>query len=152
MKKYILLILTMGLMSCASSTKNRIYQNMLIASATGVVMGQSRDEYKSTYSTMYAGVGAALAALVTLYFEDPDREAEKLRGELKLLSGANEAAKITHQTPATFGAPVPEKYKRLINPGEWRLYEVDRWEEVGESQIQHVDKVIELTPPSLRAE
>ncbi|WP_374032897.1 hypothetical protein [Bdellovibrio bacteriovorus] len=126
---------------------------MAIAGAAGILVGQSRSEYKPTYSTMYGGVAAATAAALTVYFDDSDKEVERLKAEIRMLSGSADAfekAQMTHQSPATFGAKVPEKYRGLINPGEWRVYQVDRWREDGENRMVHETSVMELIPPSLR--
>jgi len=138
---------------CASSTKGRVFQNMLIAGATGVLMGQQKEDYKTTYSTMYGGVAAAVAGAVTLYMNDPDKEADKLREEIRVLKTQMDQIgepRLATQTPATFGAQVPNKYRAMINPGEWRVYEINQWVEDGENRLLHQDKIMELIPPSLK--
>lgn len=126
-----------------------------MAGAAGVLVGQSRTDYKATYSSLYGGVSAAVAAALTVYLDDPDKEVERLRSEIRMLSGAAdtfEKGQVTHQSPATFGAKVPEKYRGLIDPGEWRVYQIDRWREDGENRLVHESAVMELSPPSLRGE
>ncbi|WP_374035774.1 hypothetical protein ACES2I_08815 [Bdellovibrio bacteriovorus] len=151
---YLFFVSVLMFSGCSSlNTKERVWRNMAIAGAAGVLVGQSRSEYKSTYSTMYGGVAAATAAALTVYFDDSDKEVERLRAEIRMLSGSADAfekSQVTHQSPATFGAKVPEKYRGLINPGEWRVYQVDRWREDGENRMVHEDKIMELVPPSLR--
>lgn len=150
----LMIFITFLTSACSSmSYKERVWRNMAIAGAAGVLVGQSRSEYKSTYSTMYGGVAAATAAALTVYFDDSDKQVERLKAEIRMLSGSADAfekAQMTHQSPATFGAKVPEKYRGLINPGEWRVYQIDRWREDGENRLVHESAVMELSPPSLR--
>ncbi|MBS1972657.1 MAG: hypothetical protein JSU04_20280 [Bdellovibrionales bacterium] len=145
----LIIALTTG---CAHTTKERVFQNMLIAGATGVVLGQQKEDYKTTYSTMYGGMAAAVAGAITLYLNDPDKEAEKLREEIRVMKTQLDQIgepRLATQTPATFGAKVPNKYKSMINPGEWRVYEINQWIEDGDNRLIHQDKIMELTPPSL---
>ena len=139
--------------SCAHTTKEKVFQNMLIAGATGVLIGQQKENYKTTHSIMYGGVAAAVAGAVTLYMNDPDKESEKLREEIRVLKTQMDQIGepwLATKTPATFGAKVPDKYRSMINPGEWRVYEINQWIEDGENRLIHQDKIMELIPPSLK--
>lgn len=139
--------------ACAHTPTEKVFQNMLIAGATGVALGQQKEDYKTTYSTMYGGVAAAIAGAVTLYMNDPDKESQKLREEMRVLKTQMDQIgepQLATQTPATFGAKVPEKYKSMINPGEWRIYDLNQWIEDGENRLIHQDKIMELIPPSLK--
>lgn len=148
----ILLVSVASLVGCATNGRDRVYRNMGLAAVTGVAVGQSQENYKGTYSTMYAGIGAAVAAAVTLYLDDPYNESEQVKAQMKALSAKFdqfENGKVVSQGPATFGARVPEKYRALINPGEWRVYEIDQWVEDGENRMIHQDKMMEMVPPTL---
>ncbi|WP_413942690.1 hypothetical protein [Bdellovibrio sp. HCB-162] len=151
-RKLVSIFSALILSGCAHTVKEKVFQNMLIAGAAGVAVGQSREEYKGTYSVMYGGIAAATASALTLYFNDPDKENQRLRDEAALLRKQMDSftePKLTGVTPATFGAKVPDKYKGMINPGEWRIYEIDRWVEDAENRMIHQDKVMELIPPTL---
>ncbi len=125
---------------------------MALAGSAGVAYGYSQSDYKGTQAALYGSLAAAIAAVTTLYFEDPDKEEIKLRNEVKSLKAKldqiNEP-KLIGMQPAIIGARIPEKYKSLIQPGEWRVYEMDEWVEESENRIIHQDKVMELVPPSL---
>lgn len=140
------------LTSCATTARDKIFQSMIVAGTTGIIYGLTKDRNRNMNAAMYGGVSAAVAGATTLYLNDPDKENQKLREEIKLLTGNMdkfEQGKLTNQGPATFGAKVPEKYKAMINPGEWRIYETDSWHEDGENRLIHQDRVMELIPPSL---
>ena len=138
---------------CAHTTKEKVFQNMIIAGVTGAIIGQQKEDYKTTHSIMYGGVAAAVAGTVTLYINDPDKESEKLREEIRVLRTQMDQIgepRLATQTPATFGAKVPDRYRSMINPGEWRVYEINQWIEDGENRLIHQDKIMELIPPSLK--
>ncbi len=125
---------------------------MLIAGVVGGLIGQTENQFKSTHSQLYASSGAALAGALTVHFEAPDEKIEKLQLELKALRAEvvpSGESKILHSGPGTFNSNIPTKYKKLINPGEWKVSEIDQWVEDGENRLIHQDKVMELTPPSL---
>lgn len=143
----------MLLISCAHTPTEKVFQNMLIAGAAGAVLGQQKEEYKTTHSIMYGSAAAVIAGAVTLYLNNPDKESEKLREEIRVLKTQMDQMgepKLATETPATFGAKVPDKYKAMISPGEWRIYEINQWVDDGENRIIHQDKIMELIPPSLR--
>lgn len=137
---------------CATTPTEKVYRNMLVAASLGVLAGQSQPEYKNTHSTMYGGVAASIAGALTLYIENPDKETKKLRDEIVLLTNNQnqfEKGKVVNRGDAIFDAKIPEKYRSLVNPGEWKVYEIDQWQEEGENRLIHRDRVMELSPPSL---
>lgn len=138
---------------CATTTSGKVYQNMALAGAAGAIYGSTQQDYKTTQAVLYGSLAAAIAAATTIYFEDPDKEQIRLRNELKSLKAKldqiNEP-KLVGVEPATFGARIPAKYKNMIQPGEWKVFELDQWVEDGDNRLIHQDKVMELTPPSLK--
>ncbi|QDK37923.1 hypothetical protein [Bdellovibrio sp. NC01] len=151
--KILILISTIAFLSgCATTSTEKVYQNMILAGTAGAIYGATKPEYKTTQSVMYGAVGAAVAAAVTLYFEGPDKEEIKLRQEVQSLKARLDQftePKVISQGPATFGARIPEKYRAMVNPGEWKVYSMDEWVDDGENRIVHQDKAMELIPPSL---
>lgn len=137
---------------CATSYKNQIYQSMAFGAAGGAAYGLSKPENRDAYALMWAGVGAALGAIVSTQLNDPDKEAERLRSETKTLRAELEqmnSPRIEAQSSAFFGSKVPEKYRALINPGEWRVSRIDQWIEDDDNRLIHQDLVMDLVPPSL---
>lgn len=152
--KIFLILPAVTLMSCTTnSTRERIVRDMLIAGTVGAAIGYQKDSNQLANATMYAAVTASSVALVDLYLLDPDKEAEKLRQEntklknqLDLISNP----KVVFETPATFNSKIPDRYKRLINPGEWKIAEIDTWVDDGDNRLIHQDKIMELIPPTLK--
>src|SRR5438445_6339118 len=120
MKFFILSISSLLILSsCASTTSQKVYQNMTLAGVACAAYGYSHEDYKNTQAALYGSLAAAIAAAVTLYVEDPDKEEIKLRNEVKSLKAKldqiNEPKLIGVQ-PATFNARIPEKYRAMVQP------------------------------------
>ncbi|MBC7429991.1 MAG: hypothetical protein H7336_15360 [Bacteriovorax sp.] len=155
--KFVLLILsTFSLNGCANmSFKQKIATNMAIGAAVGILAGIGEKEHKKELSLMYAGLAASGAALATIYVTDPSSDAERLRGEMAKMQADFDAAMKPQVEAASSGlmnSKVPEKYKAMINPGEWVIYSMDQWVEESENKLIHQDKMMELIPPSLKAQ
>lgn len=137
---------------CATTQREKVFQNMAIAAAAGFAIGQTSSEAKNNYSLMYAGLAATGAGVATLYYSNIDDENKKLKEETKKLKEDLDqllAPRLEKTTPGTMAAKIPEKFRSLVSPGEWRLYAVDQWIEDGENRLIHQDKIMELVPPSL---
>lgn len=150
--RHLLCVGMLLLTGCASSFKKQFYQSMAAGAAAGALYGASKPENRSAYMTMWAGVGAAAGAAFAVYQNDPDEEANRLRAETARVKAELDRLhdpKIEAQTSAFFGSKVPEKYRALINPGEWRVSKIDQWVEDDENRLIHQDLVMELVPPSL---
>lgn len=149
----LVLLFATGCSTFTSTTKGRVYRDMAIAGALGAALGQNEARYKNANSGLYAGSFAATAAVVSLLINDPDKtnthlkeENAKLRSELDQISNPTEVA--VH--PGTLSGKIPEKYKDLVQPGEWKIYAIDQWIEDGENRLIHQDKMMELIPPALK--
>ena len=138
--------------ACATSQKGKIVEWSVVGAAIGSTYGVSRPEYQDKNAIMFGAVGAAVGALAGLYYHDPDKHSENLVNENKKLKVELDSLrnpKVLIETPATFNTKIPEKYKKLINPGEWKISEIDQWIEDSENRLIHQDKIMELVPPSL---
>lgn len=161
--KALALCAVMSQIGCATSIKGKVFQNALIAGTAGAVYGNSLETYKTTHAAMYGGLAAAVTAIATVYYLDPDQEVEKarktttkLRDELDdFENGYSGTSKRSH---SSFNGPaissfdkLPEEYRRMINPGQWSISEIDQWIDGGEGRIIHQDKMLELKPATLKA-
>lgn len=152
MNKFLLVAL-MGLASGCTTTKEKVFRDMALAGAAGLALGQNEDRYKNANSLLYASSFAAGAAVISLFINDPDKETERLRAEKSRLQADLDQAfnpTLTSELPGTLNGKIPEKYKGLIQPGEWKVYALDQWIEDGENRLIHQDKIMELIPPSLK--
>lgn len=153
-KKFVMTIGLVFLSGCAlTSAKNRIYRDMAIGAVVGALAAQQKNENKQAYSAMYSAVGASVGALISINLYDPDSENLKLKNQLAKFESDLEASlrpKLEFTSSGMMNSKVPDKYKTMINPGEWRVYRLDQWVEDGENRLIHQDKMMELIPPSLK--
>lgn len=151
--KTLILSSALFLSACSTTIKGQTVEWSLIGASAGAAYGYSRSEYKDKNAMMFAAIGAATGALLSIYKQDPDQKISKLNDEnLKLKKDLESFTnpKTVYQSPAMFNSKVPDKYKKLIQPGEWRISEIDQWIEDSENRIIHQDKMMELIPPSLK--
>lgn len=138
--------------SCATSQKGKIIEWSTVGAVIGGTYGASRTDYQDKNAMMYGALGAAVGAIAGLYYHDPDKQVESLTLEnqkLKKELDMFQSPQVLIETPATFNSKIPLKYKKLINPGEWRVSEIDQWIEDSENRLIHQDKIMDLIPPSL---
>lgn len=141
------------LSGCSTTIKGQTVEWSLAGATLGASYGYTRSEYKDKNAMIFAAIGATAGALVSLYKQDPDQKISKLHDENDKLKKELESftnPKTVYQSPAMFNSKVPDKYKRLIQPGEWRISEIDQWVEESENRIIHQDKIMELIPPALK--
>lgn len=138
---------------CATTPREKVIQNILIGSTVGFIVGQSREENRLASGLIYGGVAGATAGLATAYFDNSDQEIKKMKDENQRLTKELEKAfspELNFESSGTLNSKIPEKYKSMINPGEWKIYSLDQWIEDGENRLIHQDKMMELNPPSLK--
>lgn len=155
-----LLTISLSLISsgCASTMKEKITRNTLIASAIGAGVGSTREVYKSSHALMYGATLGLITALVSVYYYDPDKEIEEYKRKSKELAKsmdefATESTGYPSKRPAYSGPALnnpqalPEKYRHLIIQGEWVLKQIDEWEQLDEHRKIHKTELLELIPP-----
>ena len=149
---YIIVTLALNA-SCATTIKYKMLEHSLIAGSIGAIYGATRPEQKEKNTMMFGSMGLALGAIASIYLQEPDTKINSLTMEnQKLKSDLDEIQnpKLEFSSSGFLNSKVPDKYKRLINPGEWRVYKLDQWVEDGENRVIHQDKIMELIPPTLR--
>jgi len=138
---------------CASKSHQ---QQMLVSTSGGFVvgalLGAQKDHSKEAHALMWGSFLGMLSGAYAIYSSNPDEEIRSLNAKLKFEVDERErmlAPKLVHSSSHMMGDNFPKKYQSLITPGEWRLFETDEWEEDGENRLRHIDKILEMNPPSL---
>ena len=140
------------LTACSTPTKKR---NSLIAEAAGLgaVIGAAtapEDERQDVHAAYWAailGVGAAIAGNY-LYNDEIENETlrkenQKLKADLDLFQTGQKV--LLDQGNGKFKNP--EGNTELNGQkAHWKVYQVDRWSREGAHQLNHQDKMVEITP------
>jgi hypothetical protein len=127
-----LLTVSLSLISsgCASTMKEKITRNTLIASAIGAGVGSTREVYKSSHALMYGATAGLLTAAVSLYYYDPDKENEGLKREtatLKAKLDQFENPILLDSGKSLFKSQIPGELSKLVNPGSWKHFSLNQW-------------------------
>lgn len=150
--KILVISLTLVTLSCATTQREKIIQNIAIGAAVGFAIGASKDTSKVANGLMYGGIAGSVAGSVTAYLSNVDSENSRLSSENTTLKAELDkiySPNLVQKTDGFLNSKIPEKYKNMINPGEWKVYSMDQWVDDGENRLIHQDKIMELTPPSL---
>lgn len=151
--KCVALILAISVLSgCATTNRNKSLQAMAAAGVAGIAYGFSRSANREENAALYGGVAAASAGAIGLLVWNSDQEVERARRDAQYFSDELDRVKTPNrvlESPATFGAKIPLKYRSLVQPGSWRVSEINQWIEDGENRLIHQDSVMELIPPTL---
>jgi len=144
--------------ACATTMKEKIVRNTLIGGAIGAAIGSTYQNYPGTHELMFGGTAAALAALGSVYYYDPDKEIEEYhkrsielaRSMENFANGASssQGRPISSGTALNNVQALPEKYRKLISQGEWALKQIDEWEQIDENRKVHKTEILELIPPT----
>lgn len=140
------------LSSCATTLKGKALEHMALGASMGGVYGVTRNHYQNQNALLFGALGGVIGALVGLYRNDPDQKVFELQtanNQLKADLDRFQHPQVLLESPATFNAKIPAKYRKLINPGQWKISEIDQWIEESENRLIHQDLVMELIPPSL---
>ena len=143
--------------ACATSNKEKSLLVIGGGAALGAAYGASRPEEKSKNAVLYGSLVSAGAAVASLFIFDSDKESADLKAETEELRRANEllklevSPKLHAQGSSLLGAPVPSELRRLVKPGGWKRYKLDRWvQDDGNENIWfRQTEMFEVTPPSM---
>jgi len=149
----VIVSLSFSISGCATTMKEKIVRNTLLAGAAGVAVGSTKEQYKSSHELMYGATAAALAAIASVYYYDPDREIEAYKKETESLkSKLDQVAKPTliEQGSSLFKAQVPSSLSKLVQLGEWKHYKMDEWVQDANNPNLWLRQVemYEVVPPS----
>jgi|GEM_PF-2024205 len=154
LKALYLVILAFTFGACASKSHERqMTIGMASGFTVGAVVGSQKDHSKEAHALMWGSFLGMIAGAYSIYSSNPDEEIRSLNAKLKLELEERErmlAPKLVHSSSHLMGDNFPKKYQSLVTPGEWRLFETDEWEEDGENRLRHIDKILEMNPPTLQ--
>lgn len=137
--KYVIFIPILFQTACATkSIQTTIIRDMAIGAVVGSIYGNSFSKSKAAYTQMYAGIGAASAALISIGVNDPDKENRELQAKLKFLND------IEIQKSKKISSDMPEDLRKLIDTHNYEVYRINRWTMRGSNLLVKESEAIEL--------
>ena len=153
LNRIIILSISASVIGCATTSKDKILRNTLIAAGSGAAYGYNRQNYPISNAALYGATAAALTGIASLYLYDPDKETQKLKQETALLKekiDQFEKPTLIDQGNSLFKSPFPPSLSKLVQPGEWKRYRIDQWVQDPNNQNIWIKQVemYEIIPPS----
>ena len=138
---------------CATTHKEKIIRNSLLAASTGVAYGVTQDEFKTQHALMYGATAGLITAAVSLYYYDPEKEAESLKKETAALKAKLDEFKnpvLLNQGSTLFSSQIPGELSKFVQPGSWKHYSLNQWIQDPNNQNIWIKQteMYEIIPPS----
>lgn len=157
MQKIVLILCLFILSGCANlNTRNTIMRDIAIGAFAGALVAQTKTENREAYTTMYAGIGAASAGIISAFINIPDenkiqKENENLKAQVEEFEQQLKP-KLIQKGNSLFSSPIPKEVAALVDPGEWKRYKLDQWvQDPNQSNTWYRQvEMFEITPPVAR--
>jgi hypothetical protein len=144
MKKFICVLVSLVLSSCASFDRMNYKEKIILTAGTASVVGYSAatsankdSENKGAYGTMYgalAGLAVGLIGLCVFDNNDTSADSQRLQGENKALQ--DKVAEFEKQMGLELlskgkseSASTPPELKPYFKNGRWESYKLLRWQQ-----------------------
>lgn len=155
--KISLLILTIFCSACATNRTKQILLTTIAASTAGTIgaLTSPKDESSMAHFLMWGGTAGTVAAISSMYIyenekvqKDLELQIQSLRSDLDTQNKKGEP-KLEQITIDPIYKSIPKNMNQMIQPGQWKLYKLDRWVEDGDNRLIHQDKLLEIIPSQL---
>jgi len=153
LSKITVISISLSLIGCATTSKEKILRNTLMAAGVGAIYGCKKENYPVANAALYGATAAAITGLASLYYYDPEKETEKLKQESALLKeklDQFEKPTLIEQGNSLFKSQFPASLAKLVQPGEWKRYRIDQWVQDPNNQNIWLKQVemYEVIPPN----
>lgn len=156
--RFFILIFVLASLSCATNRKSSL---ALISSsaATGAIAGTvtaPEDENPGMHGVFWASALAAVAGVASYYIFDSEKELEETRNMNIELAQKLDRTIRGETPPSTAGTAsfaekdFPKEFRKLVIPGQFRVYKIDKWVPEGKNRLVFKSKAIEFDPPRLK--
>lgn len=149
------LLFLFHLTGCATWEKETLAYmgGALVAGAViGAAQAPSGDD-KAMHALLWGSIPSATAGAYRLYTRKPDAEIRERDLKIKDLNiRLSSQGDIENETlESTYGAEdMPEDIQRLIQPGLWKVFNINRWKKKARGKYVHEDKILEFKPPKVK--
>lgn len=151
-------VLLLSLCSCASFKEKTLASmggSFLLGSAIGVAQAP-KDENSKMHGLLWGAGLSALTGAALIYLYDESSELKNKNFKIESLERDLSAMKLGEKSQIDMGKAdfyekaLPKKLKSIVDPGEWKLYQVDEWKELSHGVLIHQDQMIEYKEPKFK--
>jgi hypothetical protein len=162
MKHRVITVVLMLAMCCGCATMSNRSKTLVGMAAGGVVAGiigsitAPETDNALAHGALWGAAGAATMGAVGLFVFDEQKRSSEMERKAILLEkevnsfrqGENDK-ELVSESQGVFEKEPSISVKKLLTPGKWRLYSLDRWINDGDSRMIHQDQMVEIIPPRL---
>ena len=161
MEKLILYALTALLLGCSTDFRKKTLTYMggaFLAGATVGAVQSGERENKDMHALLWGSAASAVVGASLLYLYDESSELKDKDYQIRELTSRLNDAKGIEQIKANngessfFESKLPKEYSHLVEPGKWKIYQINEWKKVSESEYVHQDKLMEIEPAKIKIE
>lgn len=124
---------------------------LLCGAATA--LSAPKDDNKGMHFALGGGLCSAAVGSYRLYMREPNDEIREKDLKIKELN-----IKLSNQDPQTdetiesaYGTEeMPEDIQKLIQPGLWKVFNINNWKKKSSNSYVHEDKILEFNPPKVK--
>lgn len=154
----LLLLITIGCSTTKMSWKNKTYSTMATSALVGGAAGAAltpKGDNKSAHGMLWGAVASSIAAITMIALKDDSdsyQEKERKRVEELLNKDKSSPKPLMQMGKNLFESPIPEEMQNVISPGQWKMFEIDSWEQNPSNPNQwfHKDLMFEIIPPQIK--
>jgi len=150
------LILVLLIASGCSTFRKTTLTSMAGAFAGGAVVGAVSapgGDRHEMHGLLWGGVTAALVGATMVYLHDENSIIEEKNRQIEVLKieqlSSGSKRQVDSGVSDFFRSELPPEISKLVQPGDWELFETDRWRRNKKNQFIHQDKILEFNPPKI---
>lgn len=161
MEKFILYTLTVSIIGCSTTSKSKTLSYMGGAFLGGAAIGASvapEGDNRSMHGALWGSAASAIVGATLIYLSDENSEIKEKDYQIRELTSRLNESKGIDQFEAKngessfFESKLPKEYRHLVEPGKWKVYKINEWKKVSESEYIHQDKLLEIEPAKIKIE
>lgn len=144
---------------CSTSFKAKTLSYMGGAFLGGAAVGAAqapRGDDRGMHGVMWGSVASAIVGASLLYLYDESSELKDKEYKIRELTSQINDIKGIQQLNVDNGessfleSKLPKEYSHLVEPGKWKIYQINEWKKVSDSEYIHQDKMMEIEPAKIK--
>lgn len=159
MQKLILYVITVSIIGCSTTGRKKTLAYMGGAFLGGAALGATaapEGDNRNMHAMLWGSTASAVIGATLIYLNDENSEIKEKDYQIRELTTRLNDAKNINSLNTSNGnssfleSKLPKEYSHLVEPGKWKIYQINEWKKVSESEFVHQDKLMEIEPPKIK--